>query len=153
MRQKVTVATALVRARALLRFSSNTSTTSSINIFALTTTMGWFWGSSSSGDGNKSQDPLRGLDPSLRDFLAKESPVKYSSSDPPPPPAPKPIPTPTSSSSRNPAAPEESSGKGTNHKRKSRQLGNPIKRRSTMSWRVISTGRPRLAELHWRTVP
>jgi hypothetical protein len=116
MRQKVTVATALVRARALLRFSSNTSTTSSINIFALTTTMGWFWGSSSSGVGNKSQDPLRGLDPSLRDFLAKESPVKYSSSDPPPPPAPKPIPTPTSSSSRNPAAPEESSGEDTEPK-------------------------------------
>jgi len=45
--------------------------------------MGWFWGPSDSKDGNKSQDPLRDLDPSLRDFLAKESPVKYSSSNPP----------------------------------------------------------------------
>jgi hypothetical protein len=45
--------------------------------------MGWFWGSSDDKDGNKSQDPLRDLDPSLREFLAKESPVKYSSSNPP----------------------------------------------------------------------
>jgi hypothetical protein len=44
--------------------------------------MGWLWGSSGSDDG-KSQDPLRNLDPSLRDFLAKESPVKYSSTNPP----------------------------------------------------------------------
>jgi hypothetical protein len=43
--------------------------------------MGWFWGSDND-DGKKSQDPLRGLDPSLRDFLARESPVKYSSSNP-----------------------------------------------------------------------
>ncbi|KAG0645581.1 hypothetical protein D0Z07_8647 [Hyphodiscus hymeniophilus] len=43
--------------------------------------MGWFWGSEN--DGNKSQDPLRDLDPSLRDFLAKESPVKYNASNPP----------------------------------------------------------------------
>ncbi len=76
--------------------------------------MGWFWGSTSSGDDNRSQDPLRGLDPSLRDFLAKESPVKYSSSDPPP--APEPIPTPTSSSSRKAAAPEESSVQDTEPK-------------------------------------
>lgn len=45
--------------------------------------MGWFWGSSNDDDGNKSQDPLRDLDPSLREFLAKESPVKYSPSNPP----------------------------------------------------------------------
>jgi hypothetical protein len=48
--------------------------------------MGWFWGSSSSEDtrdGNNSKDPLRNLDPNLREFLAKESPVKYSSSNPP----------------------------------------------------------------------
>ena len=44
--------------------------------------MGWFWGSSGSDDGNNSKDPLRDLDPSLRDFLAKESPVKYTSSNP-----------------------------------------------------------------------
>jgi hypothetical protein len=76
--------------------------------------MGWFWGSSSSGDNTKSQDPLRGLDPSLRDFLAKESPVKYGSSDPPP--APEPIPAPTSSPSRKPAAPEQSSEEDTQPK-------------------------------------
>jgi hypothetical protein len=45
--------------------------------------MGWFWGSSDDKYANKSQDPLRDLDPSLREFLAKESPVKYSSSNPP----------------------------------------------------------------------
>ena len=45
--------------------------------------MGWFWGSSDDSGGNKSQDPLRDLDPSLREFLAKESPIKYSSSNPP----------------------------------------------------------------------
>jgi hypothetical protein len=45
--------------------------------------MGWFWGSSDDKDGSKPQDPLRDLDPSLREFLAKESPVKYSSSNPP----------------------------------------------------------------------
>ena len=56
--------------------------------------MGWFWGSSSSGDGkNTTDDPLRDLEPSLREFLEKESPVKYrtstSTAPSPPPPAPK----------------------------------------------------------------
>ena len=56
--------------------------------------MGWFWGSTNSGDANAStDDPLRNLDPSLREFLDKESPVKYktsaSPSPTPPPPAPK----------------------------------------------------------------
>lgn len=46
--------------------------------------MGWFWGSSDSNGSKPSpEDPLRNLDPTLRDFLAKESPVKYSSSNPP----------------------------------------------------------------------
>jgi hypothetical protein len=46
--------------------------------------MGWFWGASDSNGSNpSSEDPLRNLDPTLRDFLAKESPVKYSSSNPP----------------------------------------------------------------------
>jgi hypothetical protein len=49
-----------------------------------TLAMGWFWGSSESNGGNKSEDPLRDLDPSLREFLKKESPVKYSSSNPAP---------------------------------------------------------------------
>jgi hypothetical protein len=59
--------------------------------------MGWFWGASDSNGSNSSEeDPLRNLDPTLRDFLAKESPVKYSSSNPPaqaqaaPTPAPQP---------------------------------------------------------------
>lgn len=45
--------------------------------------MGWFWESSDDKDSNKAKDPLSGLDPSLREFLAKESPVKYSPSKPP----------------------------------------------------------------------
>ncbi len=56
--------------------------------------MGWFWGSSSNGDTRgTTDDPLRNLDPSLRDFLEKESPVRYktsgSTSPVPPPPAPE----------------------------------------------------------------
>jgi hypothetical protein len=43
--------------------------------------MGWFWGPSNDNDSNKSRDPLRDLDPSLREFLSKESPVKYSASN------------------------------------------------------------------------
>jgi hypothetical protein len=46
--------------------------------------MGWFWGISEDDKASSSQqDPLRNLDPGLRDFLAKESPIKYSSSNPP----------------------------------------------------------------------
>ena len=44
--------------------------------------MGWLWGSNKSTDG----DPYRDLDPSLKDFLVKESPVKYTPVAPPPPP-------------------------------------------------------------------
>ena len=44
--------------------------------------MGWLWGSKKSDDG----DPFRDLDPDLKDFLAKESPVKYKPAAPPPPP-------------------------------------------------------------------
>jgi hypothetical protein len=55
--------------------------------------MGWLWGSSDSSNVNKSSDPLKDLDPSLRDFLAKESPMKYGSTNPPTqlPTAPEPI--------------------------------------------------------------
>lgn len=42
--------------------------------------MGWLWGSNESSDG----DPLRNLDPELREFLDKESPVKYRPSVPSP---------------------------------------------------------------------
>ncbi|KAI1752783.1 hypothetical protein F4782DRAFT_500013 [Xylaria castorea] len=80
--------------------------------------MGWWdnlWASSTSAD-----DPLRKLDPKLREFLEKESPVKYksssSSSAQAPTPQKKPreptiptIPTPdTEESSSNPAVPRES---------------------------------------------
>ncbi|PMD50924.1 uncharacterized protein K444DRAFT_544942 [Hyaloscypha bicolor E] len=76
--------------------------------------MGWFWGSSDSNDGNKSQDPLRDLDPSLRDFLAKESPVKYSSSNPTVAPASVPAPTPSPASK--PIAPEHTTEEGSEPK-------------------------------------
>jgi hypothetical protein len=76
--------------------------------------MGWFWGSSDSSDGNKSQDPLRDLDPSLRDFLAKESPVKYSSSNPPA--VSKPTAAPTPSTENKPTAPTPSAEEDTEPK-------------------------------------
>ncbi|KHJ30370.1 putative autophagy protein [Erysiphe necator] len=38
--------------------------------------MGWFW-SQQDCDSGSDKDPLRNLDPSLREFLKKESPVKY----------------------------------------------------------------------------
>lgn len=47
--------------------------------------MGWWdslWASSSSGD-----DPLRKLDPKLREFLERESPIKYSAAQAPKDPA------------------------------------------------------------------
>jgi len=37
----------------------------------------WFGGGSSSSSSNKESDPLRNLDPNLREFLSRESPVKY----------------------------------------------------------------------------
>ncbi|POS87212.1 hypothetical protein EPUL_002257 [Erysiphe pulchra] len=42
--------------------------------------MGWFWSPPEKNPGSDS-DPLRNLDPSLREFLKKESPVKYGSND------------------------------------------------------------------------
>ncbi|EKD14462.1 hypothetical protein MBM_07183 [Drepanopeziza brunnea f. sp. 'multigermtubi' MB_m1] len=83
--------------------------------------MGWLWGSSGD-DSNKDKDPLRNLDPGLRDFLKKESPVKYSSSNPPaatatapqpaavPTPAPSQTPTTTSISAEDtgPQVPSQS---------------------------------------------
>ena len=57
--------------------------------------MGWFWGTSKNSDGTTTKDdPLRKLDPSLREFLEKESPVKYQTStstttSSPPPHTPK----------------------------------------------------------------
>lgn len=54
--------------------------------------MGWLWGDSkTSPPKDLDRDPLRDLDPSLRDFLEKESPQKYA------PPAPAPLPPPGTS--------------------------------------------------------
>lgn len=50
--------------------------------------MGWFWGKSDPPKPSNN-DPLRELDPSLRDFLSKESPVKYTPAAPPPAPPPE----------------------------------------------------------------
>jgi hypothetical protein len=72
-------------------------------------TMGWFWGSSDTSNGDSSKDPLRNLDPNLRDFLAKESPVKYSSSNPPATPSPAPAPAPQSVHKNASAAPPTTS--------------------------------------------
>ncbi|KAL8827768.1 MAG: hypothetical protein Q9170_006880 [Blastenia crenularia] len=47
--------------------------------------MGWFSGWFGGND-STNNDPLRNLDPSLREFLEKESPVKYQTSPPPPSP-------------------------------------------------------------------
>jgi len=44
--------------------------------------MGWPWGKN---DKDSPSDPFRELDPSLRDFLAKESPIKYKPAPAPPP--------------------------------------------------------------------
>ena len=47
--------------------------------------MGWLWGSGNDrGSGSSKSDPLKDLDPSLRDFLEKESPVKYKTAQAPP---------------------------------------------------------------------
>ncbi|KAJ9216792.1 hypothetical protein DTO166G4_1638 [Paecilomyces variotii] len=56
--------------------------------------MGWFWG------GSNSDDPTKKLDPSLREYLEKEAPAKYTPTEIP------------SSSSRDPQ-PNESSSKAT----------------------------------------
>ncbi|KAI4203500.1 MAG: hypothetical protein LQ350_001838 [Teloschistes chrysophthalmus] len=54
--------------------------------------MGWLsgWFGDSSKPSNNNEDPLRDLDPTLRDFLNKESPTKYQTTAPPPPPPPAP---------------------------------------------------------------
>ncbi|MCJ1471933.1 hypothetical protein MMC13_000574 [Lambiella insularis] len=47
--------------------------------------MGWLWGSNKDGaSGTSGNDPLKDLDPSLRAFLEKESPVKYKTAEAPP---------------------------------------------------------------------
>lgn len=41
--------------------------------------MGWFWGSANDGTSAKGDDAYNKLDPALREFLDRESPVKYQS--------------------------------------------------------------------------
>lgn len=62
--------------------------------------MGWFWGSSDDNDGGK-KDAFQDLDPSLREFLKKESPVKYepAPTKPTAPSVPAPSPQPRQSDS------------------------------------------------------
>ncbi|MCJ1319259.1 hypothetical protein MMC15_004595 [Xylographa vitiligo] len=46
--------------------------------------MGWLWGSGKDENSESSNtDPFKDLDPSLREFLQKESPVKYNTSEDP----------------------------------------------------------------------
>ena len=71
--------------------------------------MGWFWGGSDNNKSNSSSDnPLNNLDPALRDFLTRESPVKYSSTNPPAPSQgqPTPLPEPDHQSAPSPQSPE-----------------------------------------------
>ncbi|EPE30318.1 hypothetical protein GLAREA_13041 [Glarea lozoyensis ATCC 20868] len=56
--------------------------------------MGWLWGSSDHSNASKSKDPVRDLDPDLRDFLKKEAPQKYEAKTTPPPPPERTIPKP-----------------------------------------------------------
>ena len=69
--------------------------------------MGWFWGSSDENDGGK-KDAFQDLDPSLRDFLKKESPVKYEPAPAKPPP-PSPVAAPQPKVSNNETNPDGSS--------------------------------------------
>ncbi|KAL9633211.1 MAG: hypothetical protein Q9164_004839 [Protoblastenia rupestris] len=74
--------------------------------------MGWLFGSSSSSKPTDS-DPFRDLDPSLKEFLVKESPIKYRPAPTPPPPPPSQIVQPSTSQTQarepsEPKAPSES---------------------------------------------
>jgi len=68
--------------------------------------MGWLWGSSKDGgSGSSTNDPLKDLDPSLREFLEKESPVKYRTAQVPAPPQSVPTPSTSNASTQTPTAP------------------------------------------------
>ncbi|KAL8965101.1 MAG: hypothetical protein Q9197_006675, partial [Variospora fuerteventurae] len=74
--------------------------------------MGWFsgWFGDNNSPQNANDDPLRSLDPSLREFLHKESPAKYEASTPsPPPPQPQHRPTTQAKPSSTSTAEEEKS--------------------------------------------
>lgn len=76
--------------------------------------MGWLsgWFGTNNPSSKSSNDPLRDLDPSLREFLEKESPVKYETTPPPPPPPPESSPasqfSPDASTTDPPLVPPES---------------------------------------------
>ena len=67
--------------------------------------MGWLWDSNSQKDASASTDPFRDLDPSLRDFLEKESPVKYKPATSPPSPSTSPAQAVTAASETSPPSP------------------------------------------------
>lgn len=76
--------------------------------------MGWFSGSNKPQPSSSDNDPLRDLDPDLRAFLEKESPVKYKptalTSSPPPIQQPSlPVPSKTSNSQPAPSPPPDPS--------------------------------------------
>ena len=50
--------------------------------------MGWLWGSSDNTSNGNTNDPYSKLDPALREFLEKESPLKYKDTKPKPTQAP-----------------------------------------------------------------
>jgi hypothetical protein len=50
--------------------------------------MGWLWGSSDNTNNGNTNDPYSKLDPALREFLEKESPLKYKDTKPKTSPAP-----------------------------------------------------------------
>ncbi|KAL9102659.1 MAG: hypothetical protein Q9163_002212 [Psora crenata] len=66
--------------------------------------MGWPWSATAASSGSGDGDPFRDLDPSLRDFLEKESPRKYK-----PAPAPPPLP-PEGKASQQPSASQTKNG-------------------------------------------
>lgn len=85
--------------------------------------MGWFWDLKPSAPEDTNTDPLRDLDPSLADFLSKESPPSYSTSAPPPslpPPPPPPAPPEPASS-----APPSSTSSSTSSSSSTSQLAPP----------------------------
>ncbi|MCJ1245209.1 hypothetical protein MMC30_002410 [Trapelia coarctata] len=75
--------------------------------------MGWLWGSSKDGgSGSSTNDPLKDLDPSLREFLEKESPVKYKTAQAPAPPPSIPAPSNSNASTQTTTVPAANNTNG-----------------------------------------
>ena len=71
------------------QFNTKSTQFKLLNLQKLVLSMVWPFSSSKDEDPPSSNtDPLRDLDPSLRAFLEKESPIKYKRSENPPPPPP-----------------------------------------------------------------